>query len=324
MMEADVEDPQAEELAKQFSNVKKLKQSYVTQGSALGFDKNMLDSMSARELQGFVDGLKMRAALSRSAELIQRQRSEEETAAGLEGFARRYGELLGKKGAPSVEQLQDYYENGTGNDARPEGQVMDPKAALAQALRENPRAARSPHLDNLLSALQRGRDYLPLGKTVEVPGQGVMIGTGTGQPHFAAAASVEDASFLTDPVSGKRFLQQGKSVLPSGEDPAIAKPKKQASGNYPWLLVDDPKEFMKGLKTISDPEERDRVLSTRVKVNQAAGKTDFNMALLEMMGVKPKEAGKSKNEEGRFKKGQRAIQGGHTFEYDGKEWKAVR
>jgi len=256
--------------------IKKLQDSYVTQGSALGFDPNMLKSMGANQLMGFVEGVKLKAMLQHAAaqqaitaEHLRRSLADEQTGAALEGFGKKYGELTAGSEQPQ--------EGDFANEAPPVATPgMDPKRAMAMALTENPRAARSPQLDNLIGALQRGRDYLPLGQTVDVPGIGKLIGTGTGQPHFAATANPEDITVWEDPTTGTRLARSGKSVVKLGTNPDV----KPTAAKWPWLLEEDPKKFLQGLQTV-DPKERDRALATRIQVNHAMGKTDTMQQLME-------------------------------------------
>jgi hypothetical protein len=72
------------------------------------------------------------------------------------------------------------------------------------------------------------------------------------------------------------------------------KDEKTTAGNYDWLTTDDAEEFKRGLKSIKDPEERDRVLDVRAKVLRASGREDPMAAVLAAIlnGGKPPEKAK--------------------------------
>src|SRR2546429_9548316 len=82
--------------------VKKLQDSYVTQGSALGFDPSMLKSMGANQLMGFVEGVKLRAMLQHAgmaqavtAGKVAGGRGNNAAGEALPGVAKDYGEGTG-------------------------------------------------------------------------------------------------------------------------------------------------------------------------------------------------------------------------------------
>jgi len=67
-------------------------------------------------------------------------------------------------------------------------------------------------------------------------------------------------------------------------DPKPPKPEKEHAENYPWLLSDDEKTVMTGLKAITDPKERDLAIATRTAVMRMTGKPDaLTAALIKMM-----------------------------------------
>ena len=65
-----------EQIGKQFAQQKRLRDSYRVQGELLGFDKNMLDTMSADELMGLVEGVKLKRAMEKLDLEAQGQRLE--------------------------------------------------------------------------------------------------------------------------------------------------------------------------------------------------------------------------------------------------------
>lgn len=219
--------------------------------------KNVGAREKAAAMEGFVQSKSIQALTQRIA--AQQQAMEQEAALGeaLARYATGPRPPLAAAAGPDSEEKRRAFAMST------------PRLGGSGSMR-------------LLEGLSRmGKESLPLGQTLPLPGIGTLVGTG-GAPQLVREADkgwnlqpgavIEAAGRKLVPVSPNSFQVVDDKAAGAEGDPVPS-----------WVFTDDDEEFKRGMKNITDAPQAKLLNTLRAGYLRGSGRSDSMVELLQTL-----------------------------------------